>query len=190
MIRLDGKDINAVSRMEARAPRDDEDFFRSLNCCRIFPPSRRLSWRFRPSRGTLTVLLPMRGRTRSRAAALENLAQVGLEDKKDTKVSALGQGERKQLELAVALAARPRLILLDEPLAGLSSLESQGMVSLLTSLKGKVTMLVVEHDMEAVFALADRISVLVYGRIIAQGTVEEIQKNEDVKVAYLGDGDV
>lgn len=98
----------------------------------------------------------------------------------------LSSGGRKQLELLMALAGRPKMLLLDEPMAGLGNLESQQMIELLRSLRGKVSMLLVEHDMEAVFALADRISVLVYGRVILTGSVEDIRASEEVKIAYLG----
>ncbi len=87
----------------------------------------------------------------------------------------------------MALALEPRLLLLDEPLAGMSGAESETMIELLGSLKGRYPMLLVEHDMAAVFALADRISVLVYGRVIATGTPDQIRANEDVRHAYLGD---
>ena len=89
----------------------------------------------------------------------------------------------------MALATQPRLLLLDEPMAGLGHAESQQMIETLRNLKERVPMLLVEHDMDAVFQLADRISVLVYGRIIASGTVDEIRENADVRKAYLGDGD-
>jgi branched-chain amino acid transport system ATP-binding protein len=125
-----------------------------------------------------------------RDEAAHYLDQVGLSARADARVGDLAQGERKQLELAAALAAKPRLLLLDEPMAGLGSAESQQMIAQLAALKGQVTMLIVEHDMEAVFTLADRVSVLVYGKIIAQGGVEDIKANEDVRVAYLGEGDV
>jgi branched-chain amino acid transport system ATP-binding protein len=87
----------------------------------------------------------------------------------------------------MVLATKPRLLLLDEPVAGMGSEESQRMVEFLASLKGRQTMILVEHDMDAVFSLADRISVLVYGRIIATGTPQEIRANADVKRAYLGE---
>lgn len=98
----------------------------------------------------------------------------------------LSSGGRKQLELMMALAGKPSILLLDEPMAGLGQLESQQMIEVLESLRGKVTMVLVEHDMEAVFALADRISVLVYGRIILTGSVDEIRNSQEVKTAYLG----
>ena len=102
-------------------------------------------------------------------------------------VSRLSHGEQRELELAVALATRPQILLLDEPMAGLGATESARMVKLLGDLRREVSIVLVEHDMEAVFALADRISVLVYGRIIASGTPDAIRRNDEVKRAYLGD---
>jgi branched-chain amino acid transport system ATP-binding protein len=115
------------------------------------------------------------------------LARVGLDQRADVVVSRLSHGEQRELELAVALATKPQLLLLDEPMAGLGPTESARMVKLLRELRREVTIVLVEHDMEAVFALADRISVLVYGRVIASGTPAEIRSNEEVKRAYLGD---
>ena len=105
------------------------------------------------------------------------------------KVADLAHGEKKQLELMMALAQRPRVLLLDEPMAGLGHLESQQMIEALRAARSDCAMLLVEHDMEAVFALADRISVLVYGRIIAAGTADEIRANPAVREAYLGEED-
>ncbi|RXT54832.1 ABC transporter ATP-binding protein [Bosea sp. Tri-44] len=124
-----------------------------------------------------------------RQRAREHLTAAGLAHRAEVKVADLSHGEQKQLEFAIALACEPRLLLLDEPMAGLGHAESEQMVTMLLGLKGRVTMLLVEHDMDAVFALADRISVLVYGRIIATGTAEEIRDNQDVRIAYLGEGD-
>jgi branched-chain amino acid transport system ATP-binding protein len=122
-----------------------------------------------------------------REAAQAALARVGLAKRADVPVSELSHGEQRELELAVALATKPQLLLLDEPMAGLGITESQRMVALLKELRKEVTVVLVEHDMEAVFALADRISVLVYGRLIACGKPDEIRNNEEVKRAYLGD---
>ena len=122
-----------------------------------------------------------------RDAARSALARVGLERRADTVVSQLSHGEQRELELAVALATKPQLLLLDEPMAGLGSTESARMVQLLQELRREVTIVLVEHDMEAVFALADRITVLVYGRVIASGAPAAIRQNEEVKRAYLGD---
>jgi branched-chain amino acid transport system ATP-binding protein len=122
-----------------------------------------------------------------RDAAHAALGRVGLSHRADVAVSRLSHGEQRELELAVALATRPKLLLLDEPMAGLGVTESARMVKLLQELRKEVSIVLVEHDMEAVFALADRISVLVYGRVIASGAPSEIRQNEEVKRAYLGD---
>jgi branched-chain amino acid transport system ATP-binding protein len=122
-----------------------------------------------------------------RDAAQAALQRVGLADRANVPVSKLSHGEQRELELAVALATKPQLLLLDEPMAGLGVTESARMVKLLQDLRKEVTIVLVEHDMEAVFALADRISVLVYGRVIASGAPAEIRQNEEVKRAYLGD---
>jgi branched-chain amino acid transport system ATP-binding protein len=119
--------------------------------------------------------------------AREILAQIGLERRADTPAGTLSHGEHRQLEIAMALATAPRLLLLDEPMAGMGPEESARMVEILRGLKGKVGMLLVEHDMDAVFALADRITVLVYGRAIASGTADEIRRHPEVREAYLGD---
>jgi branched-chain amino acid transport system ATP-binding protein len=122
-----------------------------------------------------------------RDAAMEALTRVGLRDRANVLVSRLSHGEQRELELAVALATKPQLLLLDEPMAGLGVTESARMVKLLQELRKEVTIVLVEHDMEAVFALADRISVLVYGRVIASGAPDAIRQNDEVKRAYLGD---
>jgi len=122
-----------------------------------------------------------------RNAAEAALQRVGLAERANVLVSKLSHGEQRELELAVALATRPQLLLLDEPMAGLGVTESARMVKLLQELRKEVTIVLVEHDMEAVFALADRITVLVYGRVIASGSPAEIRQNEEVKRAYLGD---
>jgi len=122
-------------------------------------------------------------RTPARAA----LARVGLAGRADVVVSNLSHGEHRQLEIAMALATTPRMLLLDEPMAGMGPDESARMVRTLRELKRELTILLIEHDMEAVFALADRITVLVYGRIIASGTPEAIRANAEVRQAYLGE---
>jgi len=119
-------------------------------------------------------------------AALERL---GLAGRAEQPASALSHGEHRQLELAMALAVKPRMLLLDEPMAGLGPEESAAMVALLRGLKREVTILLVEHDMEAVFALADRVTVLVYGRVIASGSPAAIRANEEVRQAYLGEAE-
>lgn len=117
------------------------------------------------------------------------LAELNLLDRQSVLASVLSHGERRRLELAIALALQPKAFLLDEPMAGLGTEGTQGMIELLAELKHKAPILLIEHDMDAVFALADRISVLVSGKIIASGDVEAIQNNVEVRKAYLGDDD-
>jgi len=119
--------------------------------------------------------------------AMAALAQVGLTERAHTPVSVLAHGERRQLEIAMVLATGAKLLLLDEPMAGMSPIESEAVVALLKKLKGQCTILLVEHDMDAVFALADRITVLVYGRPVATGTPDEIRNQPEVREAYLGE---
>jgi branched-chain amino acid transport system ATP-binding protein len=136
------------------------------------------SFRFwRKAQGDVTLLEP----------AERVLAEVGLLQRKNILAANLAHGEQRQLEVAMALATNPRLLLLDEPMAGMGTEESQRMIDLLSKLKQKKTIILVEHDMDAVFRLADRISVLVYGRVIATGTPEKIKMNEEVRRAYLGE---
>ena len=123
-------------------------------------------------------------------SAKEGIAAAGLETRTQVLASELGYGERRQLELAMALAARPKFLLLDEPMAGMSVQESGAVVALLKSLKRKYTILLVEHDMNAVFALADRISVLVYGRLMVTGTPDEIRGNAQIRDIYLGEEEI
>jgi branched-chain amino acid transport system ATP-binding protein len=122
-----------------------------------------------------------------RETAQAALERVGLGSRADVVVSKLSHGEQRELELAVALATQPQLLLLDEPMAGLGITESARMVRLLAELRREVTIVLVEHDMNAVFALADRITVLVYGRVIASDVPTAIRTNDEVKRAYLGD---
>ena len=130
---------------------------------------------------------PARQEASLREPARAALARVGLASRADMLVSKLSHGEHRQLEIAMALATGPRLLLLDEPMAGMGPEESARMVGMLRELKRDLTILLIEHDMEAVFALADRITVLVYGRIIASGTPEAIRANQEVRQAYLGE---
>ena len=113
--------------------------------------------------------------------------RVGLGARIHTLAGSLAHGEQRQLEVGLALATRPKLLLLDEPMAGMGPDESERMVQLLQSLRGEATILLVEHDMGAVFRLADRISTLVFGKVIASGTPDEIRNHPEVRRAYLGD---
>jgi branched-chain amino acid transport system ATP-binding protein len=123
------------------------------------------------------------------APATAALSDVGLEGRAGTRAADLSHGEQRTLEIAMVLATRPRLILLDEPMAGLGPGESERMVRLLASLRGRIALLLVEHDMDAVFALADRVTVLVYGRAIASGSPAQIRADPEVRTAYLGEDD-
>lgn len=120
-------------------------------------------------------------------SAEDVLEQVGLAVRARTPSGLLSHGEKRALELAVAIALRPKLVLLDEPAAGTGRGETERLIETLSSLKKRFTIVLVEHDMQAVFALADRISVLVYGRVIASGAPAEIRANSAVKAAYLGE---
>ena len=119
--------------------------------------------------------------------AMRALDDVGLSDRASRKAGSLSHGEKRQLELAVALATQPRLLLLDEPLAGTGHEEAERLVQLFARLKSRVTMVLIEHDMDAVFALADWVSVLVYGQVIAGGPPADVRADERVRAAYLGE---
>jgi branched-chain amino acid transport system ATP-binding protein len=121
------------------------------------------------------------------APALAALVEVGLAERAHLPAAHLSHGEKRALELAIALAMEPKLLLLDEPMAGTGREEGERIVALLSRLKHRFPMVLVEHDMNAVFTLADRISVLIYGRVIASGTPEAVRADPQVQAAYLGD---
>jgi branched-chain amino acid transport system ATP-binding protein len=131
-----------------------------------------------------------RSESELREPARAALARVGLDGRADALVANLSHGEHRQLEIAMALATRPRMLLLDEPMAGMGPDESARMVRTLRELKQELTILLIEHDMEAVFALADRITVLVYGRVIASDAPQAVRQNPEVRDAYLGEQQV
>jgi branched-chain amino acid transport system ATP-binding protein len=188
-IRFDGRDITALPahvRSALGLARSFQvtslflDFTALANVTLAVQPNLGHSFHFwRDARGEPALIEP------ARAA----LARVGLEHRANVTVANLSHGEHRQLELAMALANKPRLLLLDEPMAGLGPEESARMVAMLRDLKREYPILLVEHDMEAVFALADRISVLVYGRVIASDTPDAIRANAEVRDAYLGEQD-
>jgi branched-chain amino acid transport system ATP-binding protein len=120
-------------------------------------------------------------------AAMTLLARFGLAARAATPAGLMSHGEKRQLELAIALAAKPKLLLLDEPLAGTSHDESHQIIATLQQLRRELPIVLIEHDMDAVFALADRVSVLVYGRIIASGSPQSVRDNTEVRAAYLGE---
>jgi branched-chain amino acid transport system ATP-binding protein len=120
-------------------------------------------------------------------AAMALVARFGLTARAATPAGQMSHGEKRQLELAIALATKPKLLLLDEPLAGTSHEESHRIIATLQQLRRELPIVLIEHDMEAVFALADRVSVLVYGRIIASGSPQDVRDNPEVRAAYLGE---
>jgi branched-chain amino acid transport system ATP-binding protein len=135
--------------------------------------------------------LRMTGRAEADEAVMratgEALRRTGLLDRADVVAMALSHGEQRQLEIAMVLATRPRVLLLDEPLAGMGTAEAQAMVALIATLKADCAVLMVEHDMDAVFALADRLTVMADGRVIASGAPDEVRADAAVQRAYLGD---
>ncbi len=119
--------------------------------------------------------------------AMAALERVGLVDHARKRTADLSHGQRRQLEVAVALTLSPKAFVMDEPMAGLGAEGSRALTGFLDTLRGEAPILLVEHDMDVVFALADRISVLVYGALIATGTADEIRANPEVRIAYLGE---
>jgi branched-chain amino acid transport system ATP-binding protein len=130
---------------------------------------------------------PVSAETQLFEEASSILDEIGLSEKKNQAASTLAHGDQRALEVGLALATRPKLVLLDEPMAGMGPEESQRLIALIERVRERVTVLLVEHDMDAVFRLADRISVLVSGRILATGQPQEIRADAGVRRAYLGD---
>ena len=155
-----------------------EEFTVTENAVLAALSAKRHAWRF---------WRPMLGDAEARRGADAAVAAAGLTTLAAVPAGELAYGQRRQLELAMALAAEPKFLLLDEPMAGMSVQESAAVTKLLRELKGRYTILLVEHDMDAVFALADRISVLVYGRVMFTGTPDEIREHPEVRAVYLGE---
>jgi branched-chain amino acid transport system ATP-binding protein len=185
-IRFAGEDVTRL----AAPKRARKGFARSFQITSVFPEFSALhnvalavqahSGRtgfWRPAREDAALILPSQ----------KLLDDVGLGARAHVTAVDMSHGEHRQLEVAMALATRPRLLLLDEPMAGMGIEESQRMIALLGTLKRRQTIILVEHDMDAVFRLADRIAVLVYGRVIAVDAPERIRANEEVRKAYLGE---
>ena len=137
--------------------------------------------------GTFRFLRPVMKDSELLADAEAALDRAGLLDQRNMRTADLSHGQRRQLEVAVALTLQPKAFLMDEPMAGLGAEGSQRLIGVLDSLRHQAPILLIEHDMEAVFALADRISVLVYGKIIASGSVEDVRNDPLVRQAYLGE---
>mgnify|MGYP001284636703 CR=1 FL=1 len=184
---MDGKDITNLSAWR----RIHMGLARSYQISRIFPDMtllQNVQVSLQIAHGhSFRFVAPAFGSHGDEALAM--LAKLGLEDRAHDLASSLAHGLRRELELAVILARKPRMLLLDEPMAGMGKTESIRITQLLEQLRGQVTMLLVEHDMDVVFQLADRISVLVQGHVVATGTPEDIAKNPQVRAAYLGGED-
>ncbi len=187
-IEFDGRSITAYSM----ARRAREGLARSFQITSVVMPMTLLENVMLAVQGTsghsFRFWAPANRDESLRRAAMSSLAQVGLDDRAERIAANVSHGEQRQLEVAMALAMKPRMLLLDEPMAGMGKEEGAMMVDILNRMKGDMTILLVEHDMDAVFSLADRMSVLVNGHIIATDTVQNIRNNLEVQKAYLGDG--
>jgi branched-chain amino acid transport system ATP-binding protein len=186
-IRFAGEDITGLG-MPARSHRGLARSFQITSICREFSALDNVALAVQAHSGhSFRIWRAARRDEALRAPARAILDQVGLGARAEIPAGTLAHGEQRQLELAIALATRPRLLLLDEPMAGMGQQDSALMIDLLRALKRRHTILLVEHDMDAVFALADRISVLVYGRCIATGAPAAIRADPAVREAYLGE---
>src|SRR4051812_23333649 len=185
-IRFAGEDITRLPAHK-RARRGLARSFQITSVYAEFTALENVALAVQAQSGRLGFWAPARADAELTEPARRVLDEVGLSARSHVAAASLAHGEQRQLEVAMVLATRPRLLLLDEPMAGMGSDESQRMIAMLSGLKRKQTIVLVEHDMGAVFRLADRISVLVYGRIIATGSPEEIRANPEVRAAYLGE---
>jgi len=186
-IRLAGEDIGALSAA-TRARRGLGRTFQVSSLAPEFSALRNVMLAVQARQGSSFGFFRPVMRDRSLIdPAMAILERVGLSDRARLPAAELSHGERRQLEIAMALALQSKALLLDEPMAGMGPEGSKRLTGFLDTLRQEAPILLVEHDMDAVFALADRISVLVYGRIIATGTVEDIRRDPAVRTAYLGD---
>ena len=186
MITFDGQDLLTVPAHK----RPHAGLVRSFQITSVFPELTVLD-------NICLVLQSMRGHAHSiirmassdyseQNEAKEILSRVGLNDKAESLTGNLAHGQKRQVEIAMSLATKPKLLLLDEPMAGMGTEESIQIMDLLNVLRKSVTMLLVEHDMDVVFSLADKVSVMVYGRVVVSDKPENIRNNQDVQEAYLG----
>lgn len=186
-IRFLGQDMAGLD-MAARARLGLARSFQTSSLAQEFSALRNVMLAVQAKQGSsLRFFRPVMGDGSLIDPAMEMLERAGLTGRANVPAAELSHGERRQLEIAIALALEPKAFLLDEPMAGMGPEGSKVLTRFLDSLRHQAPILLVEHDMDAVFALADRISVLVYGRIIATGTVEEIRNHPEVRQAYLGD---
>ena len=182
-VHLEGADL-AGQGVAARARRGLARSFQVSSVIPAFSVADNVRLALLGARGGSYRIVPRRNFAAREVA--EVIGEAGLAGLENRRAAQLGHGERRKLEIAMALALRPRVFVLDEPMAGMGSEGSVALGQLLRELKRRAPILLVEHDMDAVFALSDRISVLVYGRIIASGTVEEIRADPEVRCVYLG----
>jgi branched-chain amino acid transport system ATP-binding protein len=186
-IRLSGTDVIALSA-HARAARGIGRSFQITSIFREMTVAENIALAIQVHHGhSFQFFRQVRDDQTLRAAAGDIAARLGLGQQTEMSAGNLAHGEKRVLELAIALAAQPSILLLDEPTAGMGVEESARMIQLLRKLKGQLTIVLIEHDMDVVFGLADRVTVLVYGRVIATGPPLEIRQNIAVRKAYLGD---
>jgi len=185
-IELDGRDITGLP-MHQRVRLGLARSYQITNVFAQFSVLDNLALAVAARDGAMRFWNPARKETRRLEEAAAVALQVSLANHLDTRAGALSHGQQRQLELGLALATRPKLLLLDEPLAGMGSEESQAMVELLERIRASCTILLVEHDIDAVFRLADTVSTLVAGKFIASGTPDFIRQHPEVRRAYLGD---
>jgi branched-chain amino acid transport system ATP-binding protein len=186
-VRLAGEDITRLP-MVARVKRGIARSFQITSILEGFTVLENAAMAVQARSGSsFRFLAPASSERALNGEAMAALARVGLSDRADRRAGDLSHGEKRQLEIAVALATGARLLLLDEPLAGTGHEEGALLIDLMRQLKATHTIVLIEHDMDAVFALADRVSVLVYGKLIATGTPETVRADEAVRAAYLGE---
>jgi branched-chain amino acid transport system ATP-binding protein len=186
---FDGRDITELPAY-ARTRIGIARSFQITNVLPSFTVGENVQVALRPRRGHSFAFLRDAARDQALNREVEALLEdVGLAARADALAGELAHGEQRQLELAMALASAPRLLLLDEPMAGIGHAEAPGMIDLLLRIKRGRAMLLIEHDMDAVFRIADRITVLVGGRAIASGPPDAIRDDPDVRRAYLGEGE-
>jgi branched-chain amino acid transport system ATP-binding protein len=189
-ITLDAHDVTALPA-SARVRRGIARSYQITNVFRQLSVLDNIALAVQARRGhSFSFWRPVARDTALRDEAAGVLDQLGLTNHALLSAASLSYGDQRLLEVGIALATSPSILLLDEPMAGMGPQESIRMVEMIERLRGQVTVLLVEHDMDAVFRLADRISVLVYGSVIATGTPQEIRCNPDVVQAYLGGEDI
>jgi branched-chain amino acid transport system ATP-binding protein len=189
-ILLSGEDITKLP-VPARSRKGIARSFQITSLCPEFSALENVALAVQAHRGhSFRMLARVSHDEMLMASARRYLNMVDLGARADVVAGRLAHGEQRQLEVAVALACEPRVLLLDEPMAGMGREESRRMMRLLNTLKGQYAILLIEHDMDAVFALADRITVLVYGRNIATGAPKEIAASAEVRTAYLGEREI